>query len=115
MAAPVVLLMSNNPETLATLGSYLRATGLAVRTARKLATPLTAKRASAVVIFPDDYPMRRVQQTLASLRERSVLTVVVTRDAHLFARSDALVLAKPAWGWSIVEAIRERITATAAT
>jgi len=102
-----VVVISDNPETLDGLARYLRDVGIAVRATRALdqASQL-ASQSTAVVVFPDDYPTTKVRAAIAQLRERDVLTVVVTSDLRAFSAEDTLVLAKPAWGWTILDAIR---------
>ena len=104
-----VVVVSDNPETLDAIARYLRGVGIAVRGTRALdeASELASRKRTAVVVFPDDYPTRDVHTALASLKRRDVLTVLVTSDVRNFSETDTLVLPKPAWGWTILDAIRD--------
>ncbi|HEY2369837.1 MAG TPA: hypothetical protein VGH87_25735 [Polyangiaceae bacterium] len=108
-AYSAVLVVSNNPETLDGLARYLRGAGIAVRGTRALdeAARLGSRSRTAVVVFPDDYPPPKVRATLAHLKEKDVLTVLVTSDLRAFSTTNTLVLPKPAWGWTILDAIRD--------
>ncbi len=106
----LVVVVSDNPETIDGLARYLNGAGIAVRSTRVLAQASELARArSAVVVFPDDYPTPKVHAALATLKRRAVHTVVVTSDLRHFSESDTVVLPKPAWGWTILDAIRERL------
>ena len=108
----LVVVVSDNPETLDGLARYLNGAGIAVRGTRVLAkaSELATRAKSAVVVFPDDFPKTKVDATLATLKRRSVLTVLVTRDLRHFTERDAVVLPKPAWGHAILDAIRDRLS-----
>lgn len=107
-----VMVVSDNPETLDGLARYLKGAGIAVRSTRLLAdiSELAAQPRSAVVVFPDDYPTNTVRAALAGLKQRDVLTVLVTSDSRNFSTNETVVLPKPAWGSTILDAIRERVT-----
>jgi hypothetical protein len=68
--------------------------------------------ALAFVIFPDDYRWESVVSALATLIERrpKVLPVLVTshpkRFDGLVDHEHVVVVARPAWGFTIAEAIR---------
>lgn len=114
-----VTIVSDNPETLDGLESYLQRAGVTTSATRYLVKALdtTPQAYSVVVIFPDDFGFEAVTAALANLRSQrpAALPVLVTNDAKWrdsFPSSDAarspLVLPKPTWGWSILDAIRGR-------
>lgn len=111
----LIVVVSDNPETLDGLQRYLSSVGVAVRATRDLAhaATLANQARSVVVVFPDDYPFKRVHAALALLREHKppIPVVVVTSDIQHFHGS-ALVLPKPAWGWSILDAVRDHLEET---
>ena len=112
-----VTVVSNNAETLQRLLAYFDESGVPTAGTRALRDLSTiAPTTTAVVLFPDDYPERDVSATVTALRRARprVLLLVVTREPQRFAstltpdeRSTApLVLPKPSFGWSILDAIR---------
>lgn len=114
-----VTVIADNPQTREGLNAYLSAAGVASSASRRLQdVSLMPQAATAVVVFPDDFQLEAVEVTLVSLRRArpNLLIVVVTgAPQHLGAalgqdgRSVApLVLPKPAFGWTILDAIRER-------
>ncbi len=116
-AASGVAIVSNNPTTLDGLQRYLAAAGVACHGSTALAEPATTgKLATMVVLFPDDYPPGGVVLFLRRLREKrpKLLILLVTREPGRFAeaaRPDGrsrlpIVLPKPAFGWTILDAIR---------
>lgn len=113
-----VTVVSDNLETLDELQAYLRRAGVATKGTKHIDGitdgPTTAP--SAVVLFPDDFDTEAVMDALATIRKArpSLLFVLVTRDAKRFAtvppgESPILVIPKPAWGWTILDAIRATI------
>ncbi len=116
-SALVVVIISDNPETLDGLERYLREAGISTRTTRSIARAheLATSARSAFVLFPDDFPLADVRAALAVLRRdrASTLRVLVTKNPLLFANPEgALVIPKPAWGWTILDAIRTRFEPT---
>jgi DNA-binding NtrC family response regulator len=110
-----VLIVSENPETRDGLDGYLRRAGVVSASTRLLddAAGVVAARGVVVVLFPDDFTKLHVTALLVklgSLRPRP-LVVLVTRDAKQFLARESyggvplLVLPKPAWGWTILDAI----------
>lgn len=114
-----VTIVSGNPETLDGLESYLQRAGVTTSATRYLTKSLemTPPAYAVVLIFPDDFGSEAVTDALANLRTQrpAALPVLVTNDAKwraLRPSSDGarspLVLSKPTWGWSILDAIRAR-------
>jgi hypothetical protein len=71
-----------------------------------------------VVFFPDDFSWDKVTHALEDLHHErpQVLCVLVTREprrANRLLERDGdvrlLVIAKPAWGWDLLETIRARL------
>lgn len=112
-----VTIVSANPETVDGLESYLRGVGMTARGSRRLescarlVTPSTA----AVILFPDDYAFELVVSTLADLaaRRTTALRLLVTgqpaRFERLAASRKVVVVPRPAWGWTILDAIRAHL------
>lgn len=118
-----VTIVSTNPETLDGLETYLRRAGLktsGTRTVEGLADR-AAPLPSVVVLFPDDFRPESVVAALLALRAQrpKTLPVLVTKEPQRFealpARSAGglapLVIPKPVWGWTILDAIRSRLDA----
>lgn len=116
-----VTVVSGNPETLAGLEAYLRSAGVdAIGTcAIERVLEMTAPSTAAVILFPDAYAKDDVTQALATLhrgRPRA-LTVIVTNEPSRFERGstshagddEPLVIPKPAWAWTILDAVRARL------
>lgn len=113
-----VTVVSNNPETLDALQTYLSHLGVSAHSTRAVhdLTMIAPECATATVIFPDDFDEAVVLQLLAALSRRrpDILIVLVTRAPHRFlsalpgdARSARpIVLPKPSFGWDILDAIR---------
>jgi hypothetical protein len=111
-----VTIVAKNPETLDGLQAYLRDAGVGVHGTRFIEQAFElASSSGAIVIFPDDFDRATVVSMLTKLRaaKPTLLQLVVTRDPrgfeHLRAASELLVVAKPAWGWTILDAIRTRL------
>jgi hypothetical protein len=114
-----VTIVSNNPETLDGLATYLGEAGVTVRGTRRIETCLEMipPAASAVVFFPDDFSSRAMDAALVDLRRSrpTTLSVLVTSDPKRFEKlardrhPASLVMPKPAWGWSVLDAIRGRL------
>lgn len=112
-----VAIFSSNGETLDGLQQYLFVAGVSCRSYR---TPeeidLVHEPATVLILFPDELPLPAVFGLLGRLREArsNALTLLVTRTPARFreaAASDGrtrppLILAKPVFGWTILEAIR---------
>lgn len=114
-----VTVVASNAETLDGLQAYLGRAGLNVRGSRRLEAA-DADPCSAIVYFPDDFATEDVLHELHRLRRRrpSVLVLLVTSDPQPYwgiVGADGegpapLMLIKPAWGWRILEAIRDVAT-----
>lgn len=120
-----VLIVSKNVDTIDGLQAYLAVAEIGTTSAqavdefvRRLAcgSPFTS------VFFPDDFVADQVDAAVDALRSASAgfSSVVVTRAPQRFdgrfARGEAriVVLAKPAWGWTIRDAILGRVEPGAA-
>ena len=74
------------------------------------------KRANAAVIFPDDFEDREMLKLVRLLRRTRprLLSLIVTREPQRFrdvVQADGrslppIILAKPSFGWEILDAIR---------
>jgi hypothetical protein len=111
--------VSTNPETLDGLQSYLRAAGVACRSARPTATgeAVPPADANAAVIFPDDFEQSAMLALVRHLRRTRprLLAIVVTGEPRKFldlAKPEdgralpLVVFAKPSFGWEILDALR---------
>lgn len=111
-----VTIVAASAETLDGLQDYLSRAGVGARGTRQLAGA-DAVPCSAVILFPDDFSPKDVLRELGRLRRErpNVVPVVVTGEPHRYIGIDEtdgkgcspIVLLKPAWGWTILEAIRE--------
>jgi hypothetical protein len=111
-----VTIIAGNPETVDGLQAYLQRAGVASHTTRSLADASMVPPAStAVVLFPDDFDAAEVETRVSMLRTARprLLIVLVTSERQRLgavmkagAESAVVVFAKPAFGWSILDAIR---------
>jgi DNA-binding response OmpR family regulator len=109
-----VAIVSQNPETLDGLQAYLSAAGVVASCSRDLENCAAASlpHALAFVLFPDDYRWESVVAALAELRERRPRSLPVLVTSHpnrfegLLGKGSVLVVPRPVWGWTILEAIR---------
>ncbi|MBK9001408.1 MAG: hypothetical protein IPM35_37285 [Myxococcales bacterium] len=118
-AATFVTVVSGNAETVDGLEAYLRRAGVETATTRALEklAATTPPRAAAVVIFPDDFEFESVVRHVGALAagRADLLVVLVTKDPKRFnalelsAGVALLVIPRPAWGWTILDAIRARL------
>lgn len=121
-----VTVVSSNHETLQGLETYLGDAGVIVSSTRAIEgiLEMTHPSAAAVILFPDEYRLVEVRTAVRTLtRERpEVLLVIVTNDPLRFeeartGQSDhtaPLVIPKPAWAWTILDAVRGRLNSDAA-
>ena len=120
-----VSIVSANPETLDGLQSYLDGAGVSCRCARTVTgfDRIAPPRATAAVIFPDDFEDAAVLTLVSHLRRvrPRLLAVIVTREPRRFlgiAKPDGrsippVVLPKPSFGWDILDALRAHADAAA--
>ncbi|MBL9023510.1 MAG: hypothetical protein JNL21_15045 [Myxococcales bacterium] len=114
---PTVAVVAKSPETVDGLAAYLGNAGVTTRGSRSLESVRSlASGTAAVVLFPDEFASAGVLSAVRELRRNHprVFLVVVTRQPHDLepvleadGRSTLpLVLPKPAFGWSILDALR---------
>jgi hypothetical protein len=118
--ALVVSVLADARETTDALRAYLEGAGVASVASCALEDPVSAD-AVAVVIFPDELDATAVVRWLSELRAArpSLLLVVVTSEvARLRPALDPdahsrlpIVLPRPAFGWTILDAIRDHARA----
>lgn len=114
-----VTVVADNPQTIEVLYSYFTRAGVTSSATRELdAISMIPPAATAVVLFPDDFGPSDVEARLLVLRRArpKLLIVLVTGAPQNLSAALApdghsvlpLVLPKPAFGWTILDAIRER-------
>jgi len=114
-----VTVVADNPQTLEDLYSYFRQVGVTSNGTRELdSAALVPPGATALVLFPDDYGQADVEAAIRALRRaRPKLLIVLVTGApqHLAAALEPdgrsippLILPKPAFGWTILDAIQGR-------
>lgn len=114
-----VAVVAESQQTLDNLSSYFERVGIASDGARGLPDPsMVPLHATSLVLFPDDFERARVESFILQLRRaRPQLLILLVSSApqHLGAavapdgRSvPPLVLPRPAFGWTILDAIRAR-------
>jgi hypothetical protein len=112
-----VAVIGEHLETIDGLQAYLASSGLTSRVTRVLRDASTLGAAAcAVVIFPDEYVAAEVVARITALRaaQPRLLILLVTGapqrfGAALSADGESLlpvVVPKPAFGWTILDAIR---------
>jgi hypothetical protein len=109
-----VAIFSANPETLDGLEAYLRSAGVHAKGRRRLeeCSQLTSASTLAIVLFPDDFPWQKVLDAVAALAAscESTLRVLVTGEPTRYERlvegRNVMVVPRPVWGWTILDAIR---------
>lgn len=117
-----VTVISENPETIDGLHSYLNGAGVASHATRALRdAKMVPPATTAVVIFPDEFGIDDVVTSITSLRAARphLLILLVTGAPQRFRSALApdgqslppIVLPKPAFGWTILDAIRDRANA----
>lgn len=119
-----VAVIADSRETTDGLHAYLQGAGVASHTTRSLRDASRLPPAViAVVLFPDEFDAPDVVSRISSLRASrpQLLMVVVTStpqrlrpaldpDGHSLL---PIVLPKPAFGWTILDAIREHARSVA--
>jgi hypothetical protein len=119
----LVTVVSRNASTLEGLDAYLRGAGVATTTtgAIERLIEMTPPSAAAVILFPDEYSPDVTIRALATLKKLrpDVLAVIVTNEPRRFVEATGeedraaspLVMPKPAWAWTILDAARARLDA----
>lgn len=115
-----VTLIARSDATISGLQTYLQDAGVPPQTTRSLQdTSRIAPATTAAVIFPDGFEVEEVVRQVRALRQRlpRLLLVVVTSSPQSFRPALdpddqsrlPVVLPKPAFGWTILDAIREHV------
>lgn len=110
-----VTIIAESAETRDGLTSYLSHAGVGARSSPRLGD-IDLEPCTAVVLFPDEFSHGEVVRELSRLRRERprLLPLLVTREPERYLElmePDAspcapLVIPKPAWGWTILDAIR---------
>ena len=110
-----VTIVASSAETLDGLQTYLSLAGLGARGTRRL-DDFWREPCTAVVLFPDEFSLKDVVRELGRLRREQprVLSLLITREPQRYVDSVGvggvglapIVIPKPAWGWTILDAIR---------
>jgi hypothetical protein len=112
-----VLVVSSNAETLDGMHAYFSQSGIA-SLSRRVVNPLSELASSlrAAVVFPDDFAAHEASSYLSMMRMRrpDLTIVIVTKEPPIYCAMNAddgyplsaIVLARPAFGWTILDAIR---------
>jgi hypothetical protein len=120
-ASGTVCVVSNKPDTLDGMHEYFSLTGIP-SSARSTLNPLAelAREIAVLLLFPDDFPAHEAANYLSVLRTRrpDLLIVLVTREPPLYTAMtatdgrplDAVVLPRPVFGWTILDAVRARLS-----
>jgi hypothetical protein len=111
-----VTIVAASAETLEALRNYLTRAGLGARGTRRLAGSIDDS-CSAVVFFPDDFDREDVIRELRRLRRLRprLLQLLVTSEPAEYTEvvgeegngRSPILIHKPAWGWTILDAIRD--------
>lgn len=111
-----VTVVANNPQTLDGLHDYFERVGVESSGTRRLQLPVHENQTTAVVLFPDDYETDDVQRFIGAVRRghaQLLLVLITSAPQQLGAAIEPnessllpLVLPKPAFGWTILDAIR---------
>jgi hypothetical protein len=114
-----VAIVSKNPETLDGLETYLRRAGVTTNCTRDIGrSAQIGSDVAAIVVFPDDFEWDDVVSALAAFARTNprALPVVVTSAPQRFEAlsvpegvAPPLLVPKPAWGWTILDAIRAHL------
>lgn len=117
----LVTVVSRNASTLEGLDTYLRGVGVVTTTtgAVERLIEMTPPSAAAIVFFPDEYSPEVAAHALGTLKKLrpDVLAVIVTNEPRRFVEATGetdlagspLVMPKPAWAWTIMDAVRARL------
>lgn len=119
-----VSVVADSRETIDGLQQYFQGAGIPSTAARVLLeVTLVPSAATALVLFPDEFHAEEVIGRISSLRvsRPDLLIVVVTNAPQRITEAlkpdrDSLVpivLSKPAFGWTILDSIREHLRSEA--
>ncbi len=110
-----MVLVCDNAATLDSLKTYLERAGVTTVCARKLER-IPSVLGDALVVFPDDFAFEEVLRTVEAQASssRELLIMLVTAQPKRYSerlRSSALdrlplVIPRPAWGFTILDAMR---------
>ena len=122
---PHALIVSRNLNTATGLSSYFDERGVATTVIRHFEPSADPDRFTAVVVFPDEFPVPVASAKIPELARRCsrAWVLVVTSDMARFeslpdlgdppAPSRLLVLPRPAWGWALLDrALRPPLTSS---
>ena len=119
-----VAIVSKRLDTLGDLAAYLQGTGATTAGTHEVEGSVrVGARASAIVAFPDDFDWEAAVSALCvCLRAHPhALLVLVTSAPQRFEAVGwpdggvaPLVMPKPAWGWTILDAIRAHLSGAGA-
>lgn len=111
--SPDVVVVSNNPETVDGLESYLAAAQVAARCTDDIdrCAGMAGPATLAFVVFPDDFDWKQVVAAIADLAAQhpSAIPILITSNPKRFdglLEDNVIVMPRPAWGWKILDAIR---------
>jgi hypothetical protein len=114
-----VAVVADNQQTLDNLHSYFERVGIASSGSRELGNAARLPSSvAALVLFPDDFERRAVEAFILALRSsrpKLLILLVTSTPQHLGTAVEPdgrsvppLVLPRPAFGWTILDAIRAR-------
>jgi hypothetical protein len=115
-----VAVVAQSPETVDGLAAYLGDSGITTSGCCALDELGSLTSAStALVLFPDDFAGDVVLAALGDLRKTrpKLFILLVTKEPHRYASAvdpdgrsiPPLVLPKPSFGWSILDALRANV------
>lgn len=122
----VVAIVAANAATSADLRDYFERAGVRAYEARALRVEALKSATTAIVLFPDDFPeheMLAYLRAARALQPRPAL-VAVTRHPRRFdqiqadddgAACELVVLPRPSFGWTILDAVQAQVRLSADT
>jgi hypothetical protein len=116
---PPVVIIAKSRETIDSLQEYFGRTGVVSHAVRSFdGLKAAAPSGTTVVLFPDEFDAEIVRQSISSLRSStpaSLIIIVTGSPQRLGASLDPdprsrqpVVLPKPAFGWAILDAVRDQ-------
>lgn len=123
-ARPSVLIVSRNAETVEALTQYFSGAGLIASGGASVDALADGRAPTGWVLFPDDFPPDAVDRELSAIDRcapESALILVTAAPKRFAERTDRtpalaqrirVVLGKPAWAWTILDAILGRLDPT---